>query len=188
LQYLKKKSREHTKFSWTGLAMGCLIEEGLKGGLLGFDLRWSSALVYESGRESLACSTLRGVGETVREILMKGEEARNRYRYEAGIVTCQNKILAALERSSGKEWSIGVAEVKEAVREGNMRMDKGFLDGAMVLLERSVWFGRLDDVGIWQKAKADVNGQKHAGNVVGKAVEQVLMELEKNGEMDCGCG
>ncbi len=47
--------------------MGCLIEEGLKGGLLGFDLRWSSALVYESGRESFACSTLRGVGETVRK-------------------------------------------------------------------------------------------------------------------------
>jgi len=67
LQYLKKKSREHKKFSWTGLAMGCLIEEGLKGGLLGFDLRWSSALVYESGRESFACSTLRGVGETVRK-------------------------------------------------------------------------------------------------------------------------
>lgn len=103
-------------------------------------------------------------------------------------MTCQNKILAALERSSRQEWSIGNAEVKEAVREGNMRMEKGFLDGAMVLLERKVLFGRLDDVGVWQKAKADVNGQKHAGNVVGKAVEQVLLELEKNGEMDCGCG
>lgn len=110
MQYLREKSREHKKFSWTALATGCLIEEGLKGGLLGCDLRWSSAMVYESGWERFACSTLRGIGEAVREILMNGEDGRNMYLHEAGIVTCQYEILAALETRSGRVecWGCGV--------------------------------------------------------------------------------
>ncbi len=65
-----------------------------------------------------------------------------------------------------------------------MRMAKGFFDGAMMLLERSVLFGKLDDVEIWRKGQVSVEGHGD----LGKVVEEVLMELMKNGEMDCGCG
>ncbi len=118
LQYLRENCREHTKLSWTGLATGCSVKEGLRGALLGFDLRWSSATVYGSGEKKFACSTLRGIGEAVRAMLLMPEQGRNRYFYAAGIITCQNEILLALETSSGKEWSIGRVEVEEAVKEG----------------------------------------------------------------------
>lgn len=184
LQYLREKSREHKEFSWIGFATGCLIEEGLKGGLLGFDLQWSSAIVYGSGEERFVCSTLKGVGEAVREVLMKGEEVSDGYLYHVGIVTYQNEILAALQTSSGKDWSVGWADVEEAVREAEARMAKGFFDGPMLLLERSVLFGRLEDMEVWQVEKAGGDSHENLPNVV----TQVLMELEKNGEMDCGCG
>ena len=153
LQYLREQSKTHNGFSWMGLATGCLIEEGLRGGLLGFDLRWSSATIYESGYETFARSTLRGVGRAVQELLMLGEEGGDSYFYAAEFMTCQNNILEALQTSSGKGWSIGRAEVEEAVREGEMRGEKGFFDGAMMLSEWSVLFCKLDDLSVWQKWK-----------------------------------
>lgn len=118
------------------------------------------------------------------EIVMMGEEGQDRYFYTAGFLTCQNEIVEALETSSRKEWSVGRADIGEAVRGGEVIMEKGFLDGAMMLLERSVVFGKLDDVEIWQKGEL---GQRGNDNLT-KAVEEVLMELARDGEADCGCG
>lgn len=75
-------------------------------------------------------------------------------------------------------------ELEEAMREGEAMIVKGFFDGAMVLLERSVLFGRLDDVEIWRKGKAGSDGQEN----LAKVVERVWTELEQTGKMDCGCG
>ena len=171
-------------FSWTGLATGCIVEEGLKGGLLGFDLLWSSATVYESGEERFACSTLRGVAKAVIEILAMGEEGKDQYFYAAGFMTCQNDILKALTTSSRKDWSIGSAEVQEALREGEIRMEKGFFDGAMLLLERSMLFGETDDLESWQGRRVGCTDRESLEMVIG----QVLTALERDGEMDCGCG
>ena len=120
----------------------------------------------------------------MREILMMGGERQDGYFYIVGLMTCQNEIMDALETSSGKEWSVGRVDVEEVVREGKLRMEKGFFDGAMMLLERSALFGKLDDVETRQKGKL---GQK-GNDSVGKVVEQMLMELARNGEADCGCG
>ena len=184
LQYLRDQTKKCPGFSWTGLATGCLIDEGLRGGLLGFDLCWSSATVYGSGEERFACSTLKGVAKAVVEALDMGEEAKNQYLYAARFLTCQNEILKALETCSGKKWTVGRADVEEALREGQVRMEKGFLDGTMVLLERSMLFGEIDDVESWQRQKIDLEGRKSLEQVVG----QTLMDLEKDRGMDCGCG
>ena len=115
---------------------------------------------------------------------MMGEEGKDKYFYAAEFVTCQKDILEALEVSCAKEWSVGKVEVEEAVREGEVRMKKGFLDGAIMLLERSILFGDSEGIKVW--SDGSLRGQGHKN--LGKVIQQVLMELEKNSEMDCGCG
>ena len=180
LRYLTEKSQENEKFRWTGILTGCLLENGLVDGLLGFDLVWKSATIYGDGEEEFPCSTLDGIGRAVLHVLQGLEEGRyaRKYLYRSEFVTSQNEILRILEK--GGRWDVGKAEVEECVREGERRMEKGFFEGAMVLLERNVLFGGIGEMEHWGH-----NGGKVK---LEKVVTGVLEDLERNGKADCGCG
>lgn len=179
LNYLREKSQKNEKFQWTGIATGCLLENGLVDGLLGFDLVWKSATLYGSGEEKFPCSTVDGVGRAVLDVL-KGLEGRyaREYLYRSEFVTSQIEILMILEK--GGKWDTGRANVEECVREGDRRMEKGFFEGAMVLLERNVLFGGIGEMGLWGN-----NGGK---SELERAVKGVFERLERDGKADCGCG
>lgn len=72
LLYLQDRAKAAERFSWTALATGCLFDKGLKDGLLGFDLTWQSATVYATGDERFPCSTLRDVGQAVKDLSRLG--------------------------------------------------------------------------------------------------------------------
>ena len=59
-------------------------------------------------------------------------------------------------------------------------MEKGFFDGAMVLLERYVLFGGLEELKHWED-----KGEK---SELERVAKRVLEGLERNGKADCGCG
>ena len=144
LDYLKEKSDQYQGFSWTALATGCNLEKGLVDGLLGFDMTWRSATIYGSGNEIFPCSTLKGIGKAVVQLLRELQEGvREEYIYKCEFITSQNAILAAIEGIEGRSWDVIKADVDECVREGERRMDKGYFDGAMMpfLKKRSVWRG-----------------------------------------------
>ena len=180
LSYLREKSQENEKFRWTGIATGCLLEKGLVDGLLGFDLVWKSATIYGDGKEEFPCSTVDGVGRAVLDVLKGLEEGRyaREYLYRSEFVTSQIEILMILEK--GGKWDTGRANVEECVREGDRRMEKGFFEGAMVLLERNVLFGGIGEMGLWGN-----NGGK---SELERAVKGVFERLERDGKADCGCG
>lgn len=150
LSYLREKCQENKDFQWTGIATGCLLENGLVDGLLGFDLVWKSATIYGEGGEKVACSTLDGIGRAVLDVLQGLEEGKyaREYLYRNEFVTSQNEILMMLERVG--EWDVARAEIGECVTEGERRMNKGFFDGAMVLLERYVLFGGIRELKQWE--------------------------------------
>ena len=180
LSYLREKSEANEKFQWTGIATGCLLENGLVDGLLSFDLVWKSATIYGSGEEKFPCSTVDGVGRAVLDVLQGLEEGRyeREYLYKSEFVTSQIEILMILEK--GGKWDVGRTEVGECVREGEMRMEKGFFEGAMVLLERNILFGGIGELEHW--------GHSGEKSELERVVKGVFEELERNGKADCGCG
>ena len=63
-------------------------------------------------------------------------------------------------------------------------MKKGFFDGAMVLLERSVLYGELENIDRWKKSEIPRNEDVKLDQVI-----KVLMnQVERNCKPDCGCG
>jgi len=66
LEYLKERSRDSGKgMKWVGIATGAMLENGLSEGMLGFDLTWKSATIYNTGEGTWAASTLGWIGRTV---------------------------------------------------------------------------------------------------------------------------
>ena len=157
-----------------------MLENGLVDGLLGFDLVWKSATIYGDGEEEFPCSTLDGVGGAVLDVLKGWEGGRyaREYLYRSEFVTSQNEILTILEK--GGKWDVSRANVEECVKEGERRIEKGFFEGAMVLLERNVLFSGIGDLERWGN-----NGEKFE---LEKVVKGVFERLERDGKADCGCG
>jgi len=189
LRYLQDRAKAVEEFSWTALATGCLFDKGLKDGLLGFDMTWQSATVYATGDERFACSTLRDVGQAVKDVLALGDDTvKNKFLYRASFMTNQNEILASLGRITRKKWTVGLVEVGECIREGEQRMKMGFFDGAMMLLERSVLFGGdMGNLSAWEQDVPNMSPSKEQ-EIVDAAVKGVLAELDRDGKPDCGCG
>ena len=183
LDYLKEKSGQWKGFTWTALATGCPLERGLADGLLAFDMTWKSATIYGGGDETFPCSTLRKIGEAVVQLLGELQEGRREeYLYRCEFITSQNAILAAIEGIEGRSWDVSKAEVGECVREGKTRMDKGFFDGAMMLLERNILYGEVANMDVWTESSRidDVKLEQ--------VIKDVIDQVERNGKPDCGCG
>lgn len=180
MNYLREKGHENENFQWTGIATGCSLENGLVDGLLGFDLVWKSATIYGDGEAEFPCSTLDGIGRAVLDVLQDLQEGKyaGEYLYRSEFVTSQNEILMMLAKEG--KWDVGRAEISECVREGERRMEKGFFDGAMVLLERYVIFGGIGELKRW--------GDKGEKFELERVVKGVFEGLERNGKADCGCG
>lgn len=186
LAYLKERCEKSQRLSWTALATGCLLENGLTDGLLAIDMTWKCATIYGSGNEMFPCSTLQGVGEAMVQLLKDLQEGRGRdeYLYRCDFMTSQNALLAAIEGIDGQSWDVIKADVDECVREGKSRMEKGFWDGAMTLLERNVLYGEVGKADLWWKPEMSRKEDVKLDQVIRVVIDQV----EKNGKPDCGCG
>ena len=157
-----------------------MLENGLVEGLLGFDLVWKSATIYGDGKEVFPCSTIYGTGRAVLDVLQGLEEGRcaREYLYRSEFVTSQNEILMILEE--GGKWDVNRANVEDCVMEAERRMEKGFFDGAMILLERNVLFGGIGEM--------EHRGHDRENFELERVVKGVFERLERDGKADCGCG
>ena len=181
LSYLDK-----TEIGWTAIATGCLVRDTLD--LWGFNLQWRSATIYGAGCEKWPCGTLPWIGRVVLEVLENlrscEAESRGRYVYRAEAMTCQNEILAAVEKIGGQQWDVTRAEVGECVVEAERRMKMGYLDGAMMLKERALLFGQIGDISVWDQV--DRKDQSRYEEVE-KIVRMVMEKSRDAVGIDCGC-
>jgi len=187
IESLRVKGKE-SGLRWVGIAIGAMLENGLSEGLLGFDLMWKSATIYGTGEGRFAASSLDWIGETVVgviEVLQKDEGVGlEEYIYRPEFVTSQNDILAALEETEGMKWDVIKADVEECVREAERRMEKGFFDGAMMLMERNLLFGHMGNVAVWESGGSGVKRDRRLWEIVRGVIER----LKRDGRADCGCG
>jgi hypothetical protein len=127
-------------FSWIGIATGYTLDTNLISGDLGFDMQWHSATIHGVGTEPFAASSLARVGQTVTKVVQHWNDIDSHYVYAAGVITSANEILRACERVTGREWTVGNHDVEDSVREGISRIERGFPDAGMALLERSILY------------------------------------------------
>ncbi|KAK5152462.1 hypothetical protein LTS14_008409 [Recurvomyces mirabilis] len=187
IEYLRQCSGQG-KIEWVGLAMSCLLDHGILSGNLGFDLKWHSATLHGSGDEHFAASSTPFVGEAVFAAVQHWEEVKNQYLHTASMSTTTNTVLAALEVVTGKQWEAGRSDVEDCVREAERRVERGWPDAGMFLMERSVLYDEgLDAL----KPFLDHDAKdmlKLRGEDVEGLVKEVVHQHKHYGKGDCGCG
>ncbi|KAF2738782.1 isoflavone reductase family protein [Polyplosphaeria fusca] len=185
--YLRSMSAEHESFEWTAVAVGCTLDSMLSTGNLGFDLQWQTATVYGTGIEKFAASSLKRASMVVAYLLEHWEAVNNRYLYAAGCITSASHILQALERVSGANWSVNLSNVDDCIKEGQSRIERGFPDSGMYLMECSVLYDTsLDAVGSFNFA-AQNNTLQLEPEPVDAIVEQAYHAFKHHGRPSCGC-
>lgn len=187
IEYLREKAAE-SRIKWVGVATGSLLDNGIISGDLGFDLKWQSATVHGNGTETFAASSTAWVGEIVSAVVEHWEEVKNHYIYAAGVITSANDVVKGLEEKTGQTWENGYVDAEETVHEAERRIDRGFPDAGMFLMERSVLYDErlravkpfVDDDA---KGKLGLTGER-----LENITEHVVHEYKHHGKADCGCG
>ncbi|KAL8648087.1 MAG: hypothetical protein Q9210_005186, partial [Variospora velana] len=123
------KTKVSFGMTWTSVVNGAFFDWGLRTGFLGFDLQSSTATIYDSGDAEVNATTLADVGQAVVGILRHPKETANRYVYVQNAYFTQNQLLAAIEKSTGKKWTVNKRECAEARQTGGMKLSKGDMSG-----------------------------------------------------------
>jgi hypothetical protein len=190
LEHLQNNiSISNPKFEWIGIATGLTLDASLISGDLGFDMQWHSATVHGIGTEPFAASSLERVGQVVRSVCQHWDRIESHYIYAAGVVTSANEVLRYAEQATGRKWAVGNHNVHDSVREGQARIERGFPDAGMALLERSVLYDeQLDGFAPFTSRDSNAN---HILDLqpesVRNIVESAFHDLQHYGKPGCGC-
>lgn len=92
---------------------------------MGFDVRNSTAIIYDAGEEMFTGTTLEGIGQSVVGVLRHPDETANRFVNAMSIKTCQNELLQAFRKVTGKEWPVRHSTTEEMKVQGRARYQSG---------------------------------------------------------------
>lgn len=154
---------------------------------MGIDITWQSATVFGRGDEESFSSSPEFVGAAVAAVVARWDGFAGRYLRVAGLRTSSEGVIAELERQTGKEFEIGRVEREEGVQEARKRIEGGWPDAGMFLLERSVladeecFEGFVADEGL--REELDLEEQR-----LEEVIKSVLHDLKHHGKGGCGCG
>ncbi|XP_014553813.1 hypothetical protein COCVIDRAFT_29069 [Bipolaris victoriae FI3] len=186
INHLKNLSDASPSFEWTAVATGYTLDTKIINGDMGFDVEWQSATIHGTGMELFAASSLARVGQVVARVLANWEKTKNQYIYAAGTIISANEVLESVEELTGQEFAVGRYAVEECVEEGRKRIERGYPDSGLALLERSILYdGQLNASAPFRTHNAnDMLGlaPESANSIVTKAYR--LRHLGKPG---CAC-
>lgn len=182
LAVAKDAAANNPTFSWTGLAVGNILDLSLlRYPQFGIDVRKHSVKYTDDGTERVSAVILPDIGLAVRGILRAPEGTRNRYCHVRSVETDQVGIVRALEGRQGVRYAVS-RESSEVLytrgKEGFKRGERsGFHDLVVVQL-----FGRVEGSG-----GSVIVGREESDNLllgvrekeVGEVVEGVLRSLEE---------
>lgn len=177
--------KQQRNILWVGLASGYSIDTRLLNGHMGIDLTWQSSTVYGSGDVFFPASSTAFVGKAVAGIADHWGQLENQYVCVAGVQTSFNEVLTMLERETGKDWSTVYVEREKCGEEAEKRMQGGWPDAGMFLMERSL----LSDDRASSGFGHDAELRKRIGldpEDLKSVLRQVLHDLRHRSE-GCGC-
>ena len=187
IEYLRAVTTETLDFEWVGVATGYTLDTGLISGNMGFDLEWHSATVHGCGTEIFAASSLQRAGQVVSRIILHWEDVRNQYIYAAGILTSANEVLRSAEEATQHKFTIGNYDVEDCIREGKTRIERGFPDSGMFLLERSILYDEQLNAAEPFKMRSSNRVLELAPESVDTIVANAYHDFKHHGKPGCGC-
>jgi hypothetical protein len=188
LEHLRNIASKATHdFNYIGIATGYTVDSNLISGAMGFDMQWHSATIHGIGTEPFAASSLERIGHVVVSVIQHWDQIKSHYIYAAGVVASANEVLRCAEQATGHEFTVGNHDVEDSVREGQSRIDRGFPDAGMALLERSILYDeQLDAVAPFKSHSAnELLGLPK--EFVKDVVEKAYHDLQHYGKPGCGC-
>jgi len=188
LEHLQNNiSKATSDFDWIGVATGYTLDKNLISGDMGLDMQWHSATVHGTGDEPFAVSSLERVGNVVRSVCQHWGEIKRHYICAAGLVTTANEVIAAAEYSTGQKWTVDNNDVQDTIREGITRIERGFPDAGMALLERSVLYDQQLNASAPFKSNDTNELLNFPPESVDTIVETAYRDFKNHGKPGCGC-
>lgn len=188
---LKQLSEGIPNFEWTAISTGYTLDASLLSGDMGFDMgfdmEWHSATIHGTGTELFAASSLGRVGQVVARVIASWGKTKNRYIYAAGTVTSANEVLRAVEKTTDQQFTAGHYRVEECIEEGQKRIEKGYPDSGLALLERSVLYDEHIDASASFKTRSANDMLELAAESVDAIVAEVYHSFKRLGKLSCGC-
>ncbi|KAJ8110955.1 hypothetical protein OPT61_g6331 [Boeremia exigua] len=187
IEHLRSISSGSSPFEWVGVATGYTLDSGLISGNMGFDMEWHSAIIHGIGTETFAASSLQRIGQVVTRVITHWKTVKNQYIYAAGVLTCANEILRSVEKAVHREFTVGNYDVEDCIREGESRIERGFPDSSMFLLERSILYD--EELGAAEPFKSRSSNKllQLAPESVETIVINAYHDLKHHGKPGCGC-
>jgi hypothetical protein len=186
--YLRNLSSSRgTEFEWAAIACGYVLDTALISGNFGIDMLWQSATIHGTGDERFAATSLRRAGTAVASVIRHWDEIKNQYLYSAGTVTSAREVLACLDIISGSECTVDYSDVHDCLREGKKRIERGYPDSGMFLLEKSILCDEsLKATEAFEKDSANKLLQLKSETVDG-IIRTAHHEFNHRGNPSCGC-
>ncbi|KAL1797211.1 hypothetical protein ACET3X_003817 [Alternaria dauci] len=187
IAHLQTIQKVHSNFEWTAIATGYTLDTHLISGNMGFDMEWHSATIHGTGTELFPASSLERLGQVVVRAIQHWNEVKNQYIYAAGMITSANEVLRSAEKVTGRKFTVGNYDVEECILEGQKRIEKGYPDSGMFLLERSVLYDETLEA---PKPFRDWNANGILG-LTAESVETIVNtayhDFKHHGKPGCGC-
>ncbi|KIW14169.1 hypothetical protein PV08_06950 [Exophiala spinifera] len=137
LDYLKQN--EKTGLTWTGLAVGPLLDWGLANGFFGFDIANKTAEIWDGGNVPFSATNRADFGRAVASTLKHPAETANQFLYVATVTTTQKDILKAFEAASGQKWTVRDVKTDDQIATGRKMVSEGDFNGMLTLVRASAW-------------------------------------------------
>jgi hypothetical protein len=187
IDHLRGVSQGDSGLEWSAIATGYTLDTNLISGNLGLDMEWHSATIHGIGTEPFAASSLERVGKVLSRVVQHWDEVKNQYIYAAGVITSANEVLRSAEKVTGREFTVGNYDVEECIKEGQTRIEKGYPDSGMFLLERSILYDEQLDASAPFRSQSANKVLQLEPETVEVIVERAYHDLKHHGKPGCGC-
>jgi len=150
------------KITYTNIVTGGFADWGLKNGFLGFDLQKHHATLWNNGAHLSPFTAVEDIGRFVAASLFHAEVSKNKTLRFASFIANQHEILQALEKVSGKQWTIGHTTTAESEKKAFEALGKEpkdiftfFIESihAVIFDGRSVYHDRATDNYLFPEVK-----------------------------------
>ncbi|KAK8216119.1 hypothetical protein IWZ01DRAFT_566003 [Phyllosticta capitalensis] len=152
-QTVEYLSTKQGSISWTALITGPFFDWGLQVGFLGFDFANGTMRRWDGGDVRFSATNLRTIGRALVGLLTKPEAyegSANAYVFIESHQTTQNELRAAIEKITGKTYSIREeVDAVERTKFVNAQLTKGDLSAITDLILPAV-FGKKTPYTRWE--------------------------------------
>lgn len=137
LGYLKTKQ---DKIAWTAVVSGSMFDWGLDiPGFGGLNIPEGTATIYDGGDIPYEATNLSQVGKAIAKSLKKPELTKNQFVYVNSFTVTQNRVLAAIEKASGKKFTISNSTVEQLWAGGAEKIDAGQPMGVLDMVAGAIY-------------------------------------------------